>query len=127
MTDRDWVHGARLETRKFKMGRCLNCRAPMTGLTGPEGDPEPGSVMVCAYCSHVMEWDGARLVPLSEEAIGDIAGDPDVLAVVELTGEFRKDVGPFAFCAACNAENQIGVIRCNRCGKPLVFPAGGPR
>lgn len=127
MTDRDWGPGARLESRKFQMGRCLNCGAPLTGVTGPEGDPDPGCVMVCAYCSHVMEWDGAKLAPLSDEAIDDIAGDPDVRDVVELTGLYRQEVGPFAFCAACGAENTVGVIRCKRCGKPLVFGAGGPK
>lgn len=127
MTDRDWGPGAKIETRKFKMGRCLNCRAPMSGLSGPKGAPKPGSVMVCAYCSHVMEWNGKKLAPLSDEAIGDIAGDPDLRHVVEFTGQFRQEVGPFAFCLACNAENVYGRIVCEKCRKPLVFSVGAPK
>lgn len=119
---RDWKPGARVETRKFQQGPCLNCQAPLTGITGDGGSPDPGAIMVCAYCSHVMEWDGKKLVALSDETIKDIAGDPDILAVMKLTGQYREEHGPFAFCAACDAENVFGAIRCKECGKPLVFP-----
>ena len=27
-----------------------------------------------------------------------------------------------AYCAACGAENEYGVLRCRDCGRPLVFP-----
>jgi hypothetical protein len=123
MTDeRDWQPGAApLETRKFKMGRCVNCGAPLTGLTGPSGAPRAGAIMVCAYCSHVMEWSGRKLAPLSEAAIRDIGGDPDVLAAVELTGQLRKTF-PQAACQGCGAPQDYGRIRCDKCGKPLVFP-----
>jgi ribosomal protein S27E len=113
------------ETRYFKQGHCLNCGAPLSGVTGPK-DVDPGSIMVCAYCSHIMEWTGDRLAELSDRAMRDIAGDPAVMAVVEATALFRVAQRP-ARCAGCGASNPYGKIRCTTCGKPLVFPAGGPR
>ena len=125
--DRDWKPGARLETRRFDMGPCLNCAAPLTGIIGPADDPAPDrAVMVCAYCGHIMEWTGKALAELSDQAQRDIAGDPDVIAAVELTDQFRR-AGPFAFCAACGAQTAIGRLKCQRCGQPLVFEAGAPR
>ena len=123
--DRGWKPGATLASRRFtKMGRCLNCRTRMGGITGPPTDPRPGEcVMVCAYCGHIMEWNGKRLVNLSDETADAIAGDPDVLMAVGLAGAFRREAGPFgAACAACGAPAKIGRIRCEKCGKPLVFP-----
>ena len=128
--DHDWKPGAVFGTRRFdKMGKCLNCGAKMSGITGPLDDPEPSSaIMVCAYCGHIMEWNGEKLVELSDEAARDIAGDPDVIAAVNLAGAFQREVGPFgAACAACGAAAPIGRIRCEKCGKPLVFEGGAPR
>jgi hypothetical protein len=127
--DHDWKPGATLETRKFKMGKCLNCGAQLSGVTGPPGDPEPESaIMVCAYCGHVMEWDGEKFAELSDETARDIAGNKDVLTAVALAGEYQREVGPFgAACAACGKAAPIGRIRCEKCGKPLVFEGGVPR
>jgi hypothetical protein len=79
------------ETRRFDhKGVCLNCGAEMSGITGPAGAPPAGgSIMVCAYCSHIMEWTGEALAELSDEAIQAIAGDPEVIAVVEATARLR--------------------------------------
>jgi hypothetical protein len=122
--DYDWKPGATLETRRFKMGRCLNCGTKLSGITGPPGKPEPATAtMVCAYCGHIMEWDGKRLTELSDAVAGDVAGNPDVLAAVKLAGAFQREVGPFgAACAACKFPAPIGRIRCEKCGQPLVFP-----
>jgi hypothetical protein len=121
--DRDWLPGKPFKTRRFPMGECLNCGATLTGLTGPPDDPEPeAAVMVCAYCGHVMEWTGKGFAELSDEAMRDVAGDPDVLTAQELVRRFRAAHGPFgATCAACRVPNEIGRIRCRACGKPLVF------
>jgi DNA-directed RNA polymerase subunit RPC12/RpoP len=124
--DHDWGPGKPLATRRFDMGNCLNCGAMLTGLTGPLDEPEPqSSLMVCAYCGHIMEWGGKGkgFLELSDEAIRDAAGDPDILEAQELVRQFRAAQGPFgATCAACQAPNDVGRIRCRNCGKPLVFP-----
>jgi hypothetical protein len=121
--DRDWLPGKRLVSRRFKMGRCLNCGVKLSGVTGPPDDPKPESAfMVCAYCGHLMEWNGRKLVALSDQGARDAAGNQDMLAVQELVGEFQADLRPFAACAACGAPNDYGRIRCQTCGKPLVFP-----
>lgn len=113
------VRGA--STRKFNQGRCLNCNAELSGLTGPEGEPDAGSIMVCAYCSHIMEWTGDGFAELSDQAIKDIAGDPAVLAVAEFTALYRKAY-PEAACK-CGALHEYGAIVCRKCGKTLVGKA----
>jgi hypothetical protein len=115
--ERDWLPGKPLKTRRFAMGPCLNCGAALGGVTGPPGDPEPQSaLMVCAYCGHLMEWTGKGFAELSDAAIRDAAGDPDIIEAQRLVAAFR------ATCAGCKAPNEIGRIRCEACGKPLVFP-----
>jgi hypothetical protein len=113
---------------RFKSGHCTHCGHGLTGIGAPTADPpSPGDVMVCAYCSHVMEWTGDRVAELSDEAIKDIAGDPDMLAAVDFAAAFQAHY-PKDRCLGCGTgQAQPGRIRCERCGKPLVFPAGGPR
>ena len=109
------------KTRRLQQGECLNCGARLTSVTGPAAAPDPGDIMVCAYCGHVMEWTSEGLAELSDEAASDIAGNPDVMAAVQLSGMFRADQ-PKSACRGCGAEQDYGRIRCDRCGKPLVFP-----
>jgi hypothetical protein len=109
------------ESRRFEQGQCLNCGAPLSGVTGHRDGVDPGSFMVCAYCSHIMEWTGERLAELNDEAIQAIAGDPEVLAIVETTAKFRQ-AQRAAKCKGCGASNPYGKIRCEQCSKPLVFP-----
>jgi DNA-directed RNA polymerase subunit RPC12/RpoP len=76
---------------RFEQGRCLNCGRKLTGYSAfTAGGPSAGDVMVCGYCSHIMEWDGDRVVELSDQAVKDIAGDPDVLAALEFARHFQK-------------------------------------
>lgn len=115
------------EPRRIKSGHCLNCGHELTGVGGPESDPDLGDIMVCGYCSHIMEWTGETFAELSDEAMKDIAGDPDVIDAVKFTAAFQANY-PKDRCLGCGTgQVQPGRIRCERCGKPLVFPAGGPR
>ena len=113
---------------RFKQGHCLNCGHELTGISAQTRDqPKTGDVMVCGYCSHIMEFDGDKLVELSDEAMKDIAGDSDVLAAVDFAAAFQSTY-PKDRCLGCGVgQIQPGRIRCERCGRPLVFPAGGPR
>lgn len=84
--------------RRFEVGKCLQCGRHMDGISGQEIDPYPGAIMLCADCSYVMEWDGAKLVELSEKAMKDLAedvGDENGLkAAIALTRAYqawRKD------------------------------------
>ena len=78
---------------RFDMGVCLECGKPMTAALRlrDHDQPEPGSIMVCIYCSHVMEWDGSRLIPLTDEAIREIAGDPEFLETVAFTNFYQRE------------------------------------
>jgi hypothetical protein len=113
---------------RLKQGHCLNCGHELTGISAPvAAQPSPGDVMVCGYCSHIMEWTGDKFVELSDEAVKEIAGDPDVLAAVDFAHHFQTNY-PKDRCLGCGVgQAQPGRIRCERCGRPLVFPAGGPR
>ena len=73
---------------------CLNCGKVLDAADRLDDDgagPERGSIIVCLYCSHVMEWDGEKLVPLSEEAMRAIAGDPEFLELLAFTDFYRKN------------------------------------
>lgn len=113
---------------RHKTGHCLNCGHELTGISAPVTDqPKPGDVMVCGYCSHVMEWTGETLVELSDEAIKELAGDKDLVAAVDFAAAFQATY-PKDRCLGCGTgQVQPGRIRCERCGRPLVFPTGGPR
>jgi DNA-directed RNA polymerase subunit RPC12/RpoP len=74
-------------------GPCLNCGKDLDAVTGlGDSMPERGSIMVCTYCGHLMEWTGERLAELSDEAIEEMAGDKDLLAMVELRDRFRRSL-----------------------------------
>jgi DNA-directed RNA polymerase subunit RPC12/RpoP len=113
---------------RLTQGHCTNCGHELTGISAKTADqPKPGDVLVCGYCSHIMEWNGDKLVELSDEAMKDIAGDADVLAAVDFAAAFQATY-PKDRCLGCGVgQIQPGRIRCERCGRPLVFPAGGPR
>lgn len=77
---------------RIDQDKCLNCGEPLTGVAALDGDAKPGEgdIMVCLYCSHVMEWTGERLVELSDEAIREMAGDPDMLEAVKFTSACQR-------------------------------------
>ncbi len=77
--------------RPFQQGLCLNCGTPLSATSAAhDRSPRKGSIMICLECSHVMEWDGARLIELSDEALNAIAGAPELVKTVETTGAFRR-------------------------------------
>lgn len=74
-------------------GNCLNCGKEMSGSTNPSGGggPEVGSIAVCIYCGHVMEFGiGLVLQQPSDETILNIAGDPEFLKIMCAVGSFRR-------------------------------------
>jgi hypothetical protein len=75
----DWA------TVRFNSGACLNCGEPLTGVTGPTIGPSKGSLMVCDACAYVMEWDGEKIVELSEETMAEASADPDVAKILAIT------------------------------------------
>jgi DNA-directed RNA polymerase subunit RPC12/RpoP len=78
---------------RLDQGRCLNCGKGLDAVTSLEDSmPKQGSIMVCTYCGHLMEWTGERLAELSDEAIEEMAGDKDLLAMVELRDRFRRSL-----------------------------------
>jgi len=66
--------------------RCLNCGATndaATCISTEDGDPsqpmmpEPGNIIVCASCKHIMQWaDGGGFEELSDETAREVAGHP---------------------------------------------------
>jgi hypothetical protein len=84
--------GPGYQSLRIEPGVCLNCGNLITGAGSlySERVPGEGDIMVCLYCSHLMEWTGVALAELSEEAIKDIAADKDVLAAVAFATEFQR-------------------------------------
>jgi hypothetical protein len=85
--------GPGYESSRIDQGHCLNCGKPMTGVgvLGAE-DPEPseGDILVCMYCSHVMEVRSGRAAELSDEAIKEMAGDPHMLEAIKFTSAYQR-------------------------------------
>jgi len=80
-----------VRTRRVDQGPCLNCGRTLTAASARHDHaPAKGAIMVCAYCSHVMEWTGERLTELSDEALEAIAGDPELVGLVNVTGLFQR-------------------------------------
>lgn len=74
---------------------CLDCGKPLTGvgvLTRDAPQPSEGDIMVCLYCSHIMEWRQGKLAELDDQAIRDIAGDQDILDAVAFAGFFQRSL-----------------------------------
>jgi hypothetical protein len=85
--------GPGYESRRFDQGGvCLNCGEPLTGAgaLSTAAKPDKGDIMVCLYCSHVMEWTGERLAELSDGAIEEMAADPEMLKTIEFTAAYRR-------------------------------------
>jgi hypothetical protein len=76
---------------RFKVGPCLKCGRPLTGIgASVPAEPKPGDLMVCGYCSHIMEWAGDKVAELSDEARKAIEGDPDIEAALIFAAAFRQ-------------------------------------
>lgn len=71
---------------------CLNCGKTLdvADALSTDAKPDKGDVMVCLYCSHVMEWTGKRVAELSDEAIKEMAADPEMLKIIEFTAAFQR-------------------------------------
>jgi hypothetical protein len=84
--------GPGYQSARIDQGACLNCGKPLTGAGSLYADrvPEPGDVLVCAYCSHVMEWTGERLAEPSDETLKVIAGDKRMLDAVAFSTAFQR-------------------------------------
>ena len=107
-TGGDW------ETTRFDTGKCLNCGAPFTALTGPASRPDKGSLMVCGDCGYVSEWDGEKHVECSEATMAEASADPDVAAVLAVTRALRElRVNPKRVIMLEPREPEI----CEDCGK----------
>jgi DNA-directed RNA polymerase subunit RPC12/RpoP len=103
------------DNRRFKQGACLHCGKELDGISGPKGhDPQKGSIMVCGYCSYVMEWGGEGFAELSEAAMKELETEPDLKQALARTRAFR---------AALKGEVKVLVLEelppeiCQDCGK----------
>ncbi len=74
--------------------KCPACHHKLDGAARVDGDgntPQPGDVTVCLYCGHICAYgDDLQLRELNDKEAYDVAGDPDILAAVELSGMYRE-------------------------------------
>lgn len=84
--------GPGYKSHRIDICGCLNCGKPLTGAGALDSDalPSVGDVMVCLYCSHVMEWTGDKLAELSDEAIKEMAADPEMLDTIKFTAAYQR-------------------------------------
>lgn len=72
---------------KLDHNPCLNCEAPLDAakVIGNDEKPKPGDITVCAYCGHIMAFDGQlKFRQLNHDEILDVAGMKEVLTIQRL-------------------------------------------
>jgi hypothetical protein len=102
-------------SRKFNAGFCLACNAPMTGITGPAGGVPDGAVMICAICSHAMQWDGTKVIELTPELMEELKLDESfkkAAMMARLFQEFKKGNRPKVIML-----EPLEPEKCEECGK----------
>lgn len=76
------------------MSNCPNCNNLLDShldIHDPKARPEPNDITVCIYCGHICAFDdNLKLRELNDEEIRNVAGDPDLLELVEFGKTFRK-------------------------------------
>lgn len=79
---------------------CLECHHLVDNATCFTNDggkfPDPGDITICLYCGHIMafsERGEGHLRPLNGQEMRDVAGDPHLLALMELRLEALKMKG----------------------------------
>jgi hypothetical protein len=73
---------------------CLNCGKVIGSVTNVAGYhvPTVGSVSICIYCGHVMEFGiGLILIKASDETLQMIAADEDFLTGMKVVSLFNKE------------------------------------
>jgi len=72
---------------------CPSCGKHLDAASSPDDDVKPsvGDISVCIYCSHICVFGDDMVLrnPTDEEML-QIAGDKQVIAVVNVTADFRK-------------------------------------
>jgi hypothetical protein len=106
------------DTYRSAVGGCLHCGKTLNGVTGPKGGPTKGALMVCAECAYVMEWDGEKLVELSDETLKEASADPDTARILAATRALRGldrvpnrviflEPRPPEICEACGRLEEL--------------------
>lgn len=71
---------------------CPSCSKRLEVATGiGVAKPKPGNVTVCLYCGHVLVFgEGLTLREPTSKEMHQIAGNKEVLAMVEIAGRVRN-------------------------------------
>lgn len=73
---------------------CLKCNAMLDGAQAANASdvlPKAGDVTVCVYCGHIMEFGpNQKLVELSDAALVECAGNPELLHAMKVSGQFQE-------------------------------------
>lgn len=87
----------REHTTRHTRCRCLNCDDWLDTSTIFDTSSEPvrpseGDITVCLHCRHVMAYrEDLTLRNLTDEEVVEIAGDPKLVATVELLGLHARE------------------------------------
>lgn len=75
--------------------KCVSCNkvANMAShVSDPLAKPDPGDVMICLYCGHVMVFDNdLRPRQPTDKEMYDIAGDPEIVAMQNARARIKFD------------------------------------
>lgn len=83
-----------MKTTRTSASACLNCGEPINMATAADGDwkPTPGDVSVCLHCSYVAIFaDDLTVREATDAEMVEMAGMPELLRAVEVTGRYRAE------------------------------------
>lgn len=83
---------------RVKLKRCRSCGHELDAATAPGRDaaPSPGDFSICLHCGDLQAFDANMdLVDLDADQVRDVAGDPEILAIMRargkvVSGEFSR-------------------------------------
>jgi hypothetical protein len=79
-------------TTRLADHHCPNCHTPLSAVTHPTTDatPSDGDYSVCLYCGHLLVIEGGHVRNPTDIEMREMAGNPDVVAAVEMAHQFRQ-------------------------------------
>lgn len=81
-----------VRTTRLKSLMCLNCGANLTAATNFEqyARPQPGSVMICVVCAHIMVYDeNLEFRSPTDEEVVEMAGHPEIVKHMKALASYQ--------------------------------------
>jgi len=75
-----------MDIHRYRESHCPNCNQLLNAGATPDNErpPQPGDIAICMGCHHLGAYaDDMQVRNLTDEEMIDIAGDPDLISMME--------------------------------------------